>query len=88
MLEDVGDVVEAAEVVEPFEGDDVADDEGCDDDGVLDTDEVELDAAELADPVDGLDKDDEEGVAVAVEVCVRDAGEVEPPKVQAVPSGI
>lgn len=90
LLDDVEDAVDEAEFVEPFEENDVADDESCDDDdGVLDTDEVEPDAAELADPVDGLDKDDDEGVAVAVvAVCVRDAGEVEPPKVQAVPSGI
>lgn len=90
LLDDVEDAVDEAEFVEPFEENDVADDESCDDDdGVLDTDEVEPDAAELADPVDGLDKDDDEGVAVAVvAVCVRDAGEVEPPNVQAVPSGI
>ena len=48
-----------------------------------------LDTAELVLPVDGLEVDADEGVAVAVcVVCVRDAGDVEPPNVQAVPRGI
>lgn len=46
LLDDVEDAVDEAEFVEPFEENDVADDESCnDDDGVLDTDEVEPDAA-------------------------------------------
>lgn len=58
----------------------------------LDTAELkpELDADELVVPVDGVETEFvDEGVAVAVwVVCVRDAGEVEPPNVQSVPRGI